>query len=137
MHKTRITQRSRQKKRKSGKKNENKTAQAKKNPEQNQNKNRCEEAQRLIAPPRTFAGAENLKLDWREIPVRRKGRGQAGGGKYERESKRISRKPHTLEQSYSEQQYALGFMFAQFCSTKSESYLSEPRSGISSRSHRS
>jgi len=59
---------------------------------------------------------------FREIPVCRKGRGQAGGGYYEKVLRKVSRKPYNLDQYSFKQHYAFGLMFAQFCKQQLQSY---------------
>jgi len=59
---------------------------------------------------------------FREIPVCRKGRGQTGGGYYEKVSRPVSRKPQSLDQYSIKEHYALGLMFAQFRKQQSQSY---------------
>ena len=57
---------------------------------------------------------QNFWRSFREIPVQRKGRGQARGGNYEIVSKKFSRKPYSLDHHKFKQHYVLSFMFAKF-----------------------
>jgi len=65
------------------------------------------------------------KICWRpfrEIPVHSKGRGQAGGGCYEMVSRKVSRKPYSLDHYKFKQRYALSFMFAKIRKQNLQSY---------------
>ena len=62
----------------------------------------------------SFWPSPTASVPAREILVHRKGRGQAGGGYYEKALKNVSHKPCSSVQFYSKQHGALGFVMSHF-----------------------